>query len=179
MYSYLFKTEERTRTLRYALSHSSVTVTGTSKLVNVNKGLVSRYLNELVHQGIMKRVGNNFSFIDTPKVRTIKIMLNVDYLIETLKTPKWARGMGVFGSWGDGTNDEESDLDLWVKVDDRPTEIDIARFKNALKGRIVGEINLVLLTSAMIDRFKTDDQPFYHSLLRTSIRLRGEDLERT
>lgn len=89
----------------------------------------------------------------------------------------WATGMGIFGSWAQGTNTYESDMDVWVRARKYPPESDLAKLQNALKKAAGCETNLLVLTQEKMREIRSKDVPFYNSLMKTSIVLAGEPIE--
>jgi predicted nucleotidyltransferase len=179
MLSELLSSEERIRLLRYALTTSPVTVTEAAREAGVNKGLASRYLAILVEEGYLERDGRFFSVIDGAKTRSLKAFLNVAALEERVSLPEWAIGIGLYGSWSTGTNTSESDLDLWLLVEEigPDTELEAARLERDLSAAIGCEVTILVLTRDKLAALRDDDLPFYMSLMREMKTLAGESLE--
>ena len=179
MLSELLSSEERIRLLRYALTTSPFTVTEAAREAGVNKGLASRYLAILVDEGYLERDGRDFSWIDNPKTRSLKAFLNVVALEKQFDLPEWAIGIGFYGSWSAGTNTSESDLDLWLLVEEigPDTELEVARLERDLRAAIGCEVTVLLLTRDKFASLRDDNLPFYISLMRESKTLAGKSLE--
>ena len=179
MLSELLSSEERIRLLRYALTTSTVTVTEASREAGVSKGLASRYFAILVEEGYLERDGRDFSAIDNPKTRSLKAFLNVEALEKQVDLPDWASGIGLFGSWSTGTNTSESDLDLWVLVEEisPEMELEVARLERDLSSSLGREVTILLLTMDKLTSLREEDLPFYMSLMRETKTLEGESLE--
>jgi predicted nucleotidyltransferase len=178
MLSKLFKTEERIKILYYVLYREESSVSKAARETGTNKGLVSRYLDMLAELDLILRKNRTYHLAESPKVRAIKVLLN----LEKIKVGKirfdWIRGLGIFGSWAIGTNTVESDLDVWVRADSYPPELEIAKLQDILKTMAGCETNLVVLTPQKMKEIREKDAPFYNSLLRESIVLAGENIER-
>jgi predicted nucleotidyltransferase len=179
MLSELLSSEERIRLLRYALTTSPFTVTEAARVAGVNKGLASRYLALLVGEGYLERDGRDFSVIDNPKTRSLKAFLNVVALEEWVSLPDWALGIGLYGSWSTGTNTSESDLDLWLLVENIGPDMELkaARLERDLSAAIGCEVTILVLTRDKLASLRDDDLPFYISLIRETKTLAGESLE--
>ncbi|KUK43378.1 MAG: Nucleotidyltransferase/DNA-binding domain-containing protein [Methanothrix harundinacea] len=179
MLSELLSSEERIRLLRYALITSPFTVTEAAREAGVNKGLASRYLAILVGEGYLEREGRDFSVIDGAKTRSLKAFLNVVALEERVSLPEWAIGIGLYGSWSAGTNTSESDLDLWLLVEEigPDTELEAARLERDLSAAIGCEVTILLLTRDKLASLREEDLPFYIGLMRETKTLAGECLE--
>lgn len=173
----LFKTEERIRILRYALYRNNVSVTAVSKETMTNKGLVSGYLSNLAKQGLLRKEGKKYRAQDNAMVSAVKVLLNLDRLGMIPVDFDWIRGMGIFGSWAQGTNTYESDIDVWIRVDSYPPEKELAKLQSDLWKKAGCEVNLLVLTPEKIRDILARDIPFYNSLARTSIVLEGEPIE--
>jgi predicted nucleotidyltransferase len=179
MLSELLSSEERIRLLRYALTTSPFTVTEAAREAGVNKGLASRYLALLVGEGYLERDGRDFFWIDNPKTRSLKAFLNVEALEKQFDLPDWAIGIGLYGSWATGTNTSESDLDLWLLVEEisPETDLEVARLERDLSAAIGSEVTILVLTREKLSVLREEDPPFYISLMRETKTLAGERLE--
>jgi len=62
-------------------------------------------------------------------------------------------------------------------VDTYPFEYQLARLQRDISAMADVEVNMLVLTSEKIKSIKMADQPFYNSLLRTSIVLKGGSIE--
>ncbi len=173
----LFKTEERVRLLRYVLYRDNVGVTQVSRETGINKGLVSGYLKKLANYGLLRKKDRKYVARDNAMVRSIKVLLNLDRIGREPIDYDWARGVGIFGSWAQGTNTYESDIDVWVKADHYPPEKELAQLQNAFKKAAGCETDLLVLTPQKMQEIQTRDMPFYNSLSKTSIVLAGEPIE--
>ncbi|MBS7643816.1 nucleotidyltransferase domain-containing protein [Candidatus Bathyarchaeota archaeon] len=81
------------------------------------------------------------------------------------------------GSWAKGTNDEESDVDLWIKVRNHVDEVKIARIMAELTKELGREVNILVLDSERVKGLKEEDPIFYYSLVFGSFTLWGENVE--
>ena len=173
----LFKTEERACILRYVMFRKSFRASEVSKATGVTKGLVSRYLRLLESYDLLQKTGREYSPQDGPNSRTIKILLNLERIDLPALSLVPARGWGLYGSWARGTNDRESDLDVWIKADNIPSEILLAKLQGDLSLKAESEVNLLVLTSEKLERMKREDTPFYNSLIMNFLNLKGEPIE--
>jgi predicted nucleotidyltransferase len=154
-----------------------IKVTEVAKNVGASKGSVSLTLKKLTKEGIVRDLHVDIS---DPRVRAMKIMINVQGIVSKgiiSKLKKYTSGAGLYGSWANGTNTEDSDVDIWIK----PKK----SFKQALLGKLSGEISaalgaevqLLVLSKERIENLKKDNVVFYHSLLFSSMQLYGEGIE--
>lgn len=177
MINYLFKTEERVKILENILERYSFTVKDISADTGVSKGLVSRYLDHLKKEGLLERSGRIYLVKNKSFTRALKIVLNLDKLKWDEISPHWMESAGLYGSWASGTNREDSDLDIWIKVKEYPSEDDLNTLYKDLKDRTSSELNILILTSDKLESIKKNDIPFYNSLKNNSLILEGEAIE--
>lgn len=174
----LFGTEERVKIFAYAMFASEpFTVKMVSEETGVTKGLVSRYLRRLKSFGFLEKHKKLYTSADTPKVRAVKILLNIDKIDTNRLDLGWTEGIGLFGSWAQGTNRHESDIDVWVTTAKYPAEERIARLQREIRNMAGSETNLLILTPEKIKVIKNTDAPFYNSLIKSSLVLKGEFIE--
>jgi predicted nucleotidyltransferase len=177
MLTELFKTEERACILRYVIYRKSFRAVDVSRETGVTKGLVSRYLNILEMQGLLQKKGREYYPHDCARCRAVRLLLNLERIDLSALSLGFARGIGLYGSWARGTNDEESDLDFWIKADSLPEQSILARLQRDLSVQTGSEVNLLILTPEKLDRIRREDPPFYNSLILSSATLKGEPIE--
>lgn len=173
MLTELFKTKERIRIISHIMYQKSFTVNHVSSETGITKGLVSRYLKYLFGLGFLAKTKNIYQPIDCAHTRAIKLLLNLNKISMKSLDTDWTTGIGIFGSWAQGANTYESDLDIWIKVDAYPAEYQMARLQRDISAMAGVEVNMLILTPEKMKSIKMTDQPFYNSLLRTSIVLIG------
>jgi predicted nucleotidyltransferase len=114
-------------------------------------------------------------------VKALKILFNVNMLYTTSSISKIAEikpaAAGLYGSWANGSNDEESDVDIWIRIKKRPREDSIALLSNELGKKLGRSVHILLLTDEKLAILKAKDQVFYHSLAFGSIILLGDQIE--
>ncbi|MCP2520900.1 nucleotidyltransferase domain-containing protein [SCandidatus Aminicenantes bacterium Aminicenantia_JdfR_composite] len=103
-------------------------------------------------------------------------MLNINIFNPSLfKKYSFIKGVGLYGSCVKGTNREDSDIDLWIKVE-KVKEEELSKLTNELK-RKNERIKPLFLTKEKIEFLKKEDTVFYYSLVFGSIILYGEEIE--
>jgi predicted nucleotidyltransferase len=177
MLTELFKTKERVRIISYIIYQKNFTVNQVSNETGVTKGLVSRYLKYVHGTGLLTKSRQLYQLEDCAHTRALKLLLSLNKINIKSLDIDWTTGIGIFGSWAQGTNTYESDLDLWIKVDTYPTEYQLARLQRDISAMVGAEVNMLVLTPEKMKSIKKADQPFYNSLLRTSIVLKGGSIE--
>ena len=170
----LFSTEKRVEILKeiiYSCSELSVNVI--AKRLKLSKSFVSKYFDILVDYGILKKVKLKFVVQDIASVRGIKILLNLNkFDLKIFKKYKFVDSVGLYGSCAKGTNNNESDVDLWIKIS-RALSRDLAGLTAGLRKQCP-DLNVLILTDKKISSLKKEDNLFYSSLYFGSIVLYGD-----
>lgn len=174
--SQIFSTPEREKILAGILYAEEVSVSEASRKLGLSKGLLSQYFSSLEKGGIFRRVGKKFAVNQkNPEVKALKILINVKRLSGISEFLKEIRGsVGLYGSWANGTNIEESDVDLWIRG--KLSEEKIAELKGKMVRKMRRNVEILLLDEDRLGRIKREDPLFYHSLVFGSIILKGEGL---
>lgn len=170
----------RERIIEFLLDNptSEAKVRGLARKLNMSPAHVSKTLKILRDEGMVK---NNRVDLNSPMVRALKIFLNVKKLvekgvIEKIKSLKIISA-GVYGSWANGTNYEDSDLDIWIKVEKHPGEIKVASVVGEIRKSVGRNVQMLVLTPDNVERLKKEDPIFYYSLAFGSIMICGETIE--
>jgi len=158
-----------------------VRVRESAALAGVSPGFVSRYLRLLEKEGVAEGGGISFS---NARVRALKAFLNIGKVFsagiwETVKREvPGVRGAGVYGSWLSGTNREDSDLDVWVRVKGRPAASAVARAARLCREALGGgvDVELKVVSDAELAEMRARTDPFYFSLYN-SFALGGEGVD--
>ena len=173
----LLSTKERIKTLSYIIYKSDyISVNKTAKDVKLSKGLISKYLDSLAKEGILKRADGKFLVRNSIQTKAIKILLNLNMFDNNLfKKYRFVRSAGLYGSLVKGANDENSDIDLWISVENAKEE-NLAKLTADLK-RKFGNVKPLYLTKEKIRLLKKNDAVFHHSLIFGSIVIYGDGIE--
>lgn len=176
----IFKTEERIKILRFISREIIFTGTSVTESAGTSKGHVSKYLRLLCDYGLISKEGRRYLWNENAETIQIKKMLNIDLLWQTVNLPGWAKGVGVYGSVAEGKNTNDSDLDLWILTDayDGKTEIEAARFERNISEKTGMETHILILTGEKLADIEKRDIPFYENLMKESVVLKGESIER-
>ena len=174
----LFSTRERLKILSVILyKKDDISITDVSREARVSKGLVSNFFKILLKEKILRRKGRKFRVGDAPKVKALKILFNLYKVDENLfKKYNFIRGAGIYGSFLRGENNEESDIDMWILIDNKASQEELARFSKELK-RKYGNVSPIYLTENKLKKLKEKDKVFYYSLVFGSITIYGEKIE--
>src|SRR4030042_3924722 len=114
----ILSTPQRIRILESIIySNNSVSVNKTAKETRLSKGLVSKFFNILSVEKILRGQKTGFIVLDNLFVKSLKILLNISiFNASFFRKYSFIKGVGLYGSCAKGTNNEESDIDLWLKV---------------------------------------------------------------
>lgn len=169
----IFSTSERIRILDVVIYRKgSISVNSIASQLRLSKGLVSKYLDILAREGILKRANGKFIVIESALGKGIRILLNIRKLpLSLFKKHSFVKSAGLYGSCAKGENNEESDIDLWIRVDD-VTEEKLAKLSSELNKKAENPKTL-FLTDKKIEKLKKEDELFYHSLAFGSIIIYG------
>src|SRR3989338_792817 len=104
-----------------------------------------------------------------PILKEIKRIINFNDILNApayRKLRKFGK-IGIYGSFASGTNDKDSDLDIWIQTSRK--ELELRPLIRELEKQLNTRVNPVFLTSQKIIYLKKDDPEFYTRLLLTSI----------
>jgi len=173
--SKLFSSKERIKVLEYVLFRNSFKVTEVSKDLKLSKGFVSGYLDFLYKNKVITK-NKGYTNKSTPLSNSIKLMLNINKINISRINKPFIKGIGIYGSWADGKNMYDSDLDIWIKTEKYPDENEIANISKILRKMTNSEVQILVLTPAKLEQIKKD-KPFFSSIYHNSITLWGEQIE--
>jgi predicted nucleotidyltransferase len=173
----LLSTKERVQILRAVLfKKGPVRVSDVSRETGLSKGLSSKVLDILASEGVLRRQARAYTVKDGPTTRGLRILLNLTPLdAGVFRKFPFVKGAGIYGSFARGDNTEESDIDLWVFVDEVGITA-LAGLTAALR-ETDDRISPYYLTDAKLERLMRENPPFYHSLYNGSILIWGEGLD--
>src|SRR3989338_7767375 len=171
----IFSTKERIKILKAVIfSNQSISVNLIAVKLKISKGLVSKYLDVLLKEGITKKSHGKYLIVDSPITKAAKILLNITGIdVGIFKKFDFVEAIGIYGSCAKGENTDGSDVDLWIKVKDVSDE-KVASLTAAMNKRIKN-VKPLFLTAKKIEKIKKDDELFYNSLSFGSVVLYGEN----
>ena len=178
-FSALFRSEERITLLRAVLTVPACTVQQIAMKTGLSKGLVSPYLALLERGGLLERKDRTYTLKFSPVTVAVKRLLNIDLVAGVFRKPAWATGIGMYGSWAEGTNTEESDIDLWVYCENCPPGTTLAEMEREISRTLSAEVHILVLNRDKFTGMKKSDEPFYRSFVKQSITLDGESPDTT
>lgn len=170
----LFSTSQRIKILQAVIFRTdSVRVNNIASQLRLSKGLVSKYFQILLNQKILKKKKGKLVVSDSPSVRATKILLNIKKIDDRIfsKYP-FITAVGLYGSCARGENNEESDVDLWIRLKN-VEETKVASLTAEI-GKKVKNAKVLLLSDKRLEKIRKEDTMFYHSLAFGSIVLYGD-----
>lgn len=170
----IFSTKERIKILKAVIfSEQPISVNVVAARLKISKGLVSKYLDVLLNEGIAKKSNGKYLIVDSSITKGSKILLNIaDIDAGIFKKFEFVEAVGLYGSCAKGENTDDSDVDLWIKIKDVSDEK--AASLTAVINKKIKNVKPLFLTTKKIEKMKKDDELFYHSLSFGSIVLYGE-----
>lgn len=174
--STLLSTRERECILNDVLfKQDEISVADVSRRLKVSKGFVSKFFSLLAKEGILKKSKNKYVVLANLKVRLLRILFNLRLFTEfNFGKYSFVMEAGIYGSCAKGENTEDSDIDIWIKID-KTDERELAKVTGSLK-KLSGRISPLYLSREKLETLKKEDPPFYNSIVHGSIKLYGEDL---
>jgi predicted nucleotidyltransferase len=170
----IFSTKERIKILKAIIfSEKPISVNAVAANLKLSKGLVSKYLDVLLKESIVKKSNGKYLIDDSSSTKGVKILLNIQ-AIETgiFRKYDFVEAAGLYGSCAKGENTESSDVDLWVRIKE-VADVKVAPLTAEINKKIK-KAKPLFLTNKKIEKMKKGDELFYHSLSFGSIILYGE-----
>jgi len=163
----LFSTKERLSLLSKILFESGeIRIHDIARKARTSPAQAHKYVLILERNGLLK----NRRLVDSAAVRNIRALLNLLRLGDAGAVPAIRKafpkaiGIGVFGSWADGTNNNDSDVDLWVRLEQKADESQAAAAKKAAETRLGNKVDLILVSPEMRSGLRLKSEAFYYSL---------------
>jgi len=175
----ILSSRERVETLEFILEREIIGVEEVATSLRRSKGFVSQFLKLLEEEGILRRQRRKYVVLHkAPEVRAIKIMLNIVKLQKLLvkHRKEWMTSLGVYGSYSKGENLEDSDIDIWIRVEKHPGELEVARIEKDLSNELGKPVHILMLTPERITQLRENDPVFYCELANSFV-LWGEGVE--
>ena len=170
----IFSTNERIKILNSIILNKNIlSVNSVASSLELSKGLVSKYFDVLKKSGIVKKVNEKYLVINSGMTKAIRILLTIsDIDTSIFEKYDFVKSVGLYGSCSKGENTEESDIDIWIIVNDVEDER-IASLTSEVNKKIK-RAKPLFITEKKLEKIKKDDELFYHSLSFGSIILFGE-----
>lgn len=143
-------------------AHRAVSLLKKLQLVSLRK-LKNKVVVELVRESAL--------------LKSVKRLLNVDSLLCLGGLEKLQKHgtVGIYGSFANGTDTPESDIDLWLCSESKIRALELRKIVRGIEKQLGKRISLIILSPAKLKKLRTEDPEFYHRLKFTSISL-GEEI---
>lgn len=174
----LISSEGRKRLMRIILDapEEGAGVRAAARECGLSPASVSLFMKSLGEEGVLK---GGRPDLGNPEVRALKILFNAERLLPAfvhLEKEYGVRGMGMYGSWAQGVNSWEEELDAWVLMEKVPEEEEareIGRAVAAIAG--ISGVSVVFLTRERVEEMRAKKSMLYSALFN-SFRIGGEDI---
>jgi len=175
----LFSTRERVKILAFLLEHPStkINMNKIARDLKLSPGQIHKYIAILRREKIVidDQLKESCVTASLRRLMNIKKILEAGIVkIARSHFPK-LKGLGIFGSWAKGENWEESDLDIWLKLDSEPTDLEVAEAKKAIEKSIRAGLDIVIASPKRLKHLHETSDIFYFSLYN-GITIWGEEL---
>ncbi len=175
----LFSTRERVKILGFLLEHPSakINMNKLARDLKLSPGQIHKYITILRQEKIVvdDQLKESYVTYSLRRLWNIKKIQDADIpKIARRYFPKF-KGLGIFGSWAKGDNKEESDLDIWLKLDFEPTDLEVAEAKKAMEKSIRANLDIVIASPKRLKHLHETSDIFYFSLYN-GITVWGEEL---
>lgn len=131
----------------------------------VSKPGVNLVLKELINKGLVQKSKRGRMFFykveNTPFIKQWKILKNISVLLPLVnKFKEDVKKIILFGSWGRGENDLESDIDIFVL-----TNVSKERIENIIKkDKLAKKIQLIVRTPVTFSEMEKRDPVFFNEI---------------
>jgi predicted nucleotidyltransferase len=158
--------EKRKAIFRYFLLHPSEIghIRKSAAALSLAPSFVSSFVKRLEKNGMVR---NNALDISEMRVRAWSILFNMEILspvISELARLSEARGMGLYGSFAKGTNNADSDIDIWLLVDTMPSSLTAAKVRDLITRKTGFNSSPLFITKEKAQEMRSADPSFYYSL---------------
>ncbi|MFH1448245.1 MAG: nucleotidyltransferase domain-containing protein [Candidatus Micrarchaeota archaeon] len=175
----LFATKEREKILDYLLEHPSerINMNGLARKLHLSPGQIHKYITILRKAGLVEKD----TIKETPLTGVLRLTHNLKRIAQTKLVDILRRGfprvkgIGIYGSWASGTNLEDADLDIWLKIEKEPADENMAKMRKKLEKKLGIPVDIVIATPERLKHFQEKSDSFYFSLYHGRI-LWGEGL---
>ncbi len=156
---------------------TKIKVTSVAQELGISKGHTSEIIDALEREKILR---DKLADLKNPYVRSLKTAININKLMKN-NIVAAIKGMdvdgaGLYGSWANGSNTEESDIDIWIKCRKDIGALEVAKLSKKIGDFLKAEPQILILTPERLKRIKNDNIVFYFTLALSSVVLLGEGI---
>ena len=176
--SELISTKERENILtRLLYSSHQLSLHQIARDAGVSPSQVHKYISICKKYGLIK----DTIMKDYPVVRALRLMENIVFLEKSKLADfinsqiKNAKGIGIYGSWARGTNNENADIDIWVFGEKEADDLTMGKIRRTLEKKLERKVDIIYLNSEKLQQLKEKNPNMYYSLYH-SIKLWGNEI---
>lgn len=175
----LFSTKQRELIMNYLLDNPNeeINMNRIARKLSISPAQMHKYIEILRQENLVQ----NKKLLITPLINSLRLTRNLSKIsnlniIKILQKhfPK-AIGIGIYGSWAKGVNDETADLDIWLKITKLPKDIEIVKARREIEQKIGKAVDITILNQERMSQLQERNASFYFSLYH-GITLWGEGL---
>lgn len=164
----LISTKERQKILGHLLTHPSevTTMRALAAKLGVSASQVHKYFGILGKEGLLE----GLRLKRGPLTASLRLLWNVKRIEEAgvvqvlRRRIKSVEGIGFYGSWAAGTNTEDSDLDLWIKTEAEPDDLELAKTRKELESKLGVPVDIIIVSPESLKHLREKSDAFYFSL---------------
>lgn len=172
----LLSSKERIKILQHVLyKKDPFLVSKTAKELKLSKALVSQFFEILRQEKILKKNKDGFLSTDELAAKSVRILITTSSIPKELFQKDFILSAGIFGSAVKGTNNEDSDIDIWI-LTNSAKEDNLEELTKSVKS-YNDKISITYLTKEKLKHLEKNDTVFYYSLVFGSIIIRGDSLD--
>jgi len=170
----VFSTKQRIKILESIIyCTESISVNSTANKNKLSKGLVSKYFDILTSKGVLKKENGKYVVTNNSITKGIRILFNIANIdMRIFKRHQFVKSVGLYGSCAKGDNTLESDIDIWIRIEETEDE-QLASLSAAINKKM-NQAKVLFLTKDKIKKMQKNDELFYHSLVFSSIIVFGD-----
>ncbi len=169
----IFSTSEREKLFTYFIYMDGElrTLRGIARELSLSPAQVHKYMKILEREGLAK----NGRMVDNEYVRSLRRVVNLQRIekaglvgIIRRKVPS-STGIGMFGSWAQGRNTMDSDLDIWVKIKKGIGIEKESELKREIEKKIGVDVDLFLFDNGALQKRRSENAAFFFSIYHSTV----------
>ncbi len=164
----LFSNSKTDLVLSVILEEGDLSPSSIARKLGVSKSLVSMVLSDLKKSGILKRGKLDKRKAEIAmRVLLLRKVLELDFSKIGKKFD--LKGIGIFGSYARGSFNEESDIDVWVYLNRKLSQMELAKLRKELERKFGREVDLVVIDGKKFEEMKRRKSPLFYEILNSIV----------
>jgi len=162
-----------------AISYEELSLRGAADKLNCSPGKVHQAVALFKKHGIVtvRKVKNRMLISpnrESPVYQKIKALMNISKIVGLRQYKKLAgiARIGVYGSYSQGTDDKDSDIDLLIITEKK--ELQLRDAIRQLEDVVGKKVNPLVLTRERLEKLESEDKEFHTRLKITVVALNGD-----